>query len=386
MRGYFVSVYKKPREMMWVVGMVMGFVTLGFGFTGYLLPWTVVSKSATDVGIGIIDALPPSLASFVSFLVVGAGGDATELLRFYDLHVVVLPAVLLGLLTAKMYMLETHGISKPATRQSREGESKLIPIFPDVLTYLLELAAIFGSMMLLISIIFPLSLPPQYTPELAAQFVPQPDWYFLWIYQILKISAFEGPGLPVALAMVTALFIVLILLPFIDRSEKRMIRERPKLVTVGLVFIGELVVLAYWGLVTAGQIIPSDQAVEVLGGAALVITLISFLLFRLVQGRTPGKADAAKRPALRRLPVALSFAGVIALGSLGIGTSLNSIVEMALYGLSFPTEVRFGLSLSLIAIAVIAATYLLYWLGFKEGSLKRRIYLFDVGLKANGAK
>ena len=47
MRGYFVSVQKKPREVMWVVGMLMGFVTLGFGFTGYLLPWTVVSYSAT---------------------------------------------------------------------------------------------------------------------------------------------------------------------------------------------------------------------------------------------------------------------------------------------------------------------------------------------------
>ena len=95
MRGYFVSVHKKPREVMWIVGMVMGFVTLGFGFTGYLLPWTVVSKSATDVGIGMIDALPQPLSSFLSFLIVGAGGDATELLRFYDLHVVVLPAVLL---------------------------------------------------------------------------------------------------------------------------------------------------------------------------------------------------------------------------------------------------------------------------------------------------
>ena len=54
MRDYFVSSHKKPREVMWVVGMIMGFVTLGFGFTGYLLPWSVVSKSATDVGVGMI--------------------------------------------------------------------------------------------------------------------------------------------------------------------------------------------------------------------------------------------------------------------------------------------------------------------------------------------
>ncbi len=113
MRGYFVSVYKKPREAMWIIGMIMGFVTLGFGFTGYLLPWTVVSKSATDVGVGMISALPQPISSFLEFLLVGANGDAGVLLRFYDLHVVVLPGVLLLLLATKMYMLEAHGISPP---------------------------------------------------------------------------------------------------------------------------------------------------------------------------------------------------------------------------------------------------------------------------------
>ncbi len=143
MRGYFVSVHKKPRELMWVVGMVMGFVTLGLGFTGYLLPWTVISKSATDVGVGMIDALPQPLSSFLSFLIVGGGGDSTELLRFYDLHVVVLPAVLLVLLVGKMYMLEAHGISEPVSGSSSIPEKRtLISIFPDVSFYLLELAAL----------------------------------------------------------------------------------------------------------------------------------------------------------------------------------------------------------------------------------------------------
>ena len=140
MRGYFVSVQKKPRELMWVVGMLMGFVTLGIGFTGYLLPWTVVSKSATDVGAGMISALPPGISSFLSFLIVGAGGDSTTILRFYDLHIILLPAVLLVLLAAKMYMLETHGVSDPIAGVS-EKRRRLIPVFPDATVYVLELAA-----------------------------------------------------------------------------------------------------------------------------------------------------------------------------------------------------------------------------------------------------
>jgi len=181
MRGYFVSVHKRPRELMWVTGMVMGFVTLGFGFTGYLLPWTIVSKSATDVGIGMMGALPQPLANWLTFLVVGSGSDAGELLRFYDLHVVVLPAVLLVLLVVKMYMLEAHGVSEPTTGMDSlpPKKKKLIPIFPDVSFYLVELAALFGSAVIIVSVIFPLSLPPEYSASLAGQYVAQPDWYFL---------------------------------------------------------------------------------------------------------------------------------------------------------------------------------------------------------------
>src|SRR5579872_3150421 len=300
MRGYFVSVQKKPRELMWVVGMGMGFVTLGFGFTGYLLPWTVVSKSATDVGIGMIAALPAPISNLINFLIVGAGGDATELLRFYDLHVVVLPAVLLVLLALKMYMLEANGISEPVTGGELTPEKKkLIPIFPDVSLYLLELAAIFGSGMLLIAAAFPLNLPPMFSPQLAAQSTPQPDWYFLWIYQILKISAFEGSGLPVALTLVTLIFAVLILLPFLDRSSEKRIAKRPIYITLGIIFVAEIVALTYWGLVTPGQIIPVEQAVLVLGGLALVIAVVSLGLFRVINSRAKTRLRTVAAPKLR---------------------------------------------------------------------------------------
>ncbi len=67
-RGYFSSVQKKPREMMWVIGMLMGLTVLGFGLTGYLLPWTVVSKSATDVSIGMLSFLPGTSGAILNFL------------------------------------------------------------------------------------------------------------------------------------------------------------------------------------------------------------------------------------------------------------------------------------------------------------------------------
>ncbi|MGA2200243.1 MAG: cytochrome b N-terminal domain-containing protein, partial [Nitrososphaerales archaeon] len=114
MRNYFVSSHKSPRELMWVFGMAMGFITLGFGFTGYLLPWTVVSVDATNVGLGLLGNLPSALSSFAQSLLGISGGDATELVRFYDIHIVILPAILLLLLFGKMYMFEAHGAAAPA--------------------------------------------------------------------------------------------------------------------------------------------------------------------------------------------------------------------------------------------------------------------------------
>jgi quinol-cytochrome oxidoreductase complex cytochrome b subunit len=389
MRGYFVSVHKKPREMMWVVGMAMGFATLGFGFTGYLLPWTIVSKSATDVGIGMIDALPPPISSFLSFLIVGAGGDATELLRFYDLHVVVLPAILLVLLVAKMYMLEAHGISEPATGSSPipEKRKRLIPIFPDVSLYLCELAALFGSAMLLISALFPLDLPPQYSPQLAAQYTAQPDWYFLWIYQILKISIFEGAGLPVALSAVTLIFIAFFLLPFIDRGKTRRVSERPMYITLGAIFVAEIAVLAYWGRITPGRVIPNEQATLVLGGTALAVALISLASYKLLFRGLPGRANAAKKvstlPSIRSASIwtAGSFVLLLGLGTLSIGSSIGTIVELITRGPNLASLESLVLSLAGLSLMITGTVYLLYRLDLGSGTIRRRIRAFEVGWK-----
>jgi len=389
-RGYFVSVHKKPRELMWIVGMVMGFVTLGFGFTGYLLPWTVVSYSATNVGTAMIGTLPGPIASFAKFLLVGTGGDAGELLRFFDLHVVVLPAVLLVLLAVKMYMLETHGVSEPVTgkKPDPKGGGRLIPIFPDVSFYLLELAALFGAAMLLVSVLFPLSLPAQYSPAAAGQTVAQPDWYFLWIYQIIKISAFEQAGLTWALSFVALIFVLLVLLPFVDRGAVRRISGRPLYVTVGLVFTAEVVALTIWGHLTPGQVIPDVNAVLVLGGTALLVTVISLGAYRLLPGgqskEYPSAPNAPAPPPARSTHSAsawtsLVFVAVLGLGSLSIGGCINSIVVMAMSGADVAELVSLVLSLAGLGVAVAGSVFMLYRLDLGRGRIKRHVKAFEVG-------
>lgn len=113
LRVFFTGAYKAPREMNWVVGVLIFAVILGLGFTGYLLPWDNKAYFATKVGIEIASSVPFIGDIIRTFL---QGGDivgAQTLTRFFALHVFILPAVLLGLLAAHFIMIRRQGISGP---------------------------------------------------------------------------------------------------------------------------------------------------------------------------------------------------------------------------------------------------------------------------------
>lgn len=282
MRGYFLSVHKRPRELMWVVGMVMGASAMAMGFTGYLLPWTVLSKSATDISIGFVNQLPDPFLTFVMFGLRGSGTDAELILRFFALHTVILPAVIFLLFAVKLHMFEVHGVAKPEG-SSEPIQEHLIPWFPNVLVYMLLLASVVGSAVLTIAFLFPAELPAKFTFEAAASATPVPEWYFIWAYQILKLSIFEGQtGIRLALALLSAIMAAFTLLPFIDRSPTRAPRLRPKYVTLGAVAIVEIVVLTIWGNMTPGITIPAIQGVLVLGSSALATIGVLFFWHRQI--------------------------------------------------------------------------------------------------------
>jgi quinol-cytochrome oxidoreductase complex cytochrome b subunit len=277
-RGYFVSVHKKPREMMWIVGMLMGLVVMGLGLTGYLLPWTVVSKSATDVTIGMLSFLPGQVGPLLKFLIAGPGSDADELRRFFDLHVVVLPGVLAVLLIAKLYMFEIHGAAEPAAQV--KTSSRKLPWFPNVFLYLAMIGGAFTAVLLAVSAVFPISLPPVFTPVSASAFVPQPEWYFLWLYQVLKFSVFEGGGIQFALGGTTILLLFLVLLPFLDRGRERDPAARPMFVIAGIIAVVEVVALTIWGYLTPGRVIPDWEALIFCAGIAIVVGVLSWVTYR----------------------------------------------------------------------------------------------------------
>ncbi|MDA4111371.1 MAG: cytochrome bc complex cytochrome b subunit [Thaumarchaeota archaeon] len=293
-RGYFVSVQKKPREMMWVLGMLMGLTVLGFGLTGYLLPWTVVSKSATDVSIGMLSFMPAQIGPILTFLVAGTGSGAAELTRFFDLHIIVLPAGLLSLLGLKLYMFEAHGAAKPVVDTRKD--SKEIPWFPTVYLYFAMIGAAFVAVIFVAAAMFPINLPAEFTPGAASNYVAQPEWYFLWMYQVLKVQSFEGNGIYLALGAVTAAGVGLALLPFLDRGTQRNPKSRPIYTTIGFLMIAEILTLTVWGYFTPGQIIADSQAIIVNGGVAVGVVVVSLFLFRNKLSRVKNLMSPIKSP------------------------------------------------------------------------------------------
>jgi quinol-cytochrome oxidoreductase complex cytochrome b subunit len=111
LRVFFTGAYKAPRELNWLTGVVLFLITMGFGFTGYLLPWDQKAYWATKVGTDIAGSVP-LIGHFL--LISLRGGEqisAATLGRFYDLHVLVLPALIVLFLFGHFWMIRRHGIS-----------------------------------------------------------------------------------------------------------------------------------------------------------------------------------------------------------------------------------------------------------------------------------
>jgi len=117
-RVFFTGSYKKPRELHWVSGVFLLILGMGFGFTGYLLPWDQIAYWATTVGTEMTASVPPP--AFGSFLLQffrgGENVSGDTLTRFYALHVIVLPIITAALVMLHLVMVRTTGISNPVEK------------------------------------------------------------------------------------------------------------------------------------------------------------------------------------------------------------------------------------------------------------------------------
>jgi len=111
LRTFFYGAYKYPREMTWVTGVLLLLLTLGMGFTGYLLPWNQRAYWATTVGTAIAGSVPFVGEFILKVMRGGSDLSALTLTRFFSAHIWMLPAALVGLISIHMYLIIRLGIS-----------------------------------------------------------------------------------------------------------------------------------------------------------------------------------------------------------------------------------------------------------------------------------
>lgn len=245
----FLRSFRRPRELTWISGVLLLFLTLAFGFSGYLLPWNKLAFFATKVGTDIAGVIPVIGGFLLRFLRGGDEVTGATLTRFFGFHVAILPAVTSALLGFHLYLVQKHGMSTPpGVDPSKAPRMKFLPNFllRDLVGWLAAVAVLAA-----LAALFPWELGEKADPFAPAPAGIRPEWYFAFMFQTLKyipakILWIDGELL--GILFFGFLSLLLLAVPFLD-GEARGKAGRPLLPYVGsaaLLYILVLTALAYW--------------------------------------------------------------------------------------------------------------------------------------------
>jgi len=282
-RGLMYGSYKAPRELVWVLGMLIYLALMAEAFFGYLLPWGQMSYWGAQVIISLFGAIP-----FVGEeLAIWIRGDFTisdaTLNRFFSFHVILVPLILLGLVVAHILALHEVGSNNPdgiEIKKNKDAEGIPLDGIPFHPYYTVkDIAGVAGFMIIFAWILF-------YMPEMGgyflehANFVPAdplktpehiaPVWYFTPFYAILRAIPDKLGGVVMMGLAVASLFF----LPWLDRCKVKSIRYRGPIFRSALaIFTVSFLILGYLGTVapTPGKML-----------LAQICTILYFAFFLLM--------------------------------------------------------------------------------------------------------
>jgi ubiquinol-cytochrome c reductase cytochrome b subunit len=245
---FFSGSFKAPRELTWIFGVCLLLITLGLGFTGYLLPWDQKAFWATVVSANIPKDIPV-IGQFITNLLLSGGGiSGFTITRFYAIHMLVLPSLMLMLIAGHIYLVRLHGMcehesSRPACPAGKK--TRIYRFFPE---HMARSSVVF---LVVLGIIFLLSLFGEIPREDIARtidenYLPRPEWYYMWLFQLL--TYFSG-STEVIGSLVIPTFGVLLLfaLPFIEKSKFIGSVNRPLAVAAGVTVVVGIVYLSVTG-------------------------------------------------------------------------------------------------------------------------------------------
>jgi cytochrome b-561 len=268
LRIYFTASYRKPREINWLVGLSLWGTAMVAAFTGYLLPYSQFSVTATSIAYYMAKSVPWVGDWMSRLLFAGDFPSDGTVPRFFFMHVMLIPAALIGLISTHFLILVKQKHTEPRSNKNRkeaQGGRRLIgiPIWPEQGVISLSFFLFLLSVVVLMAVYIPLNPIEIYGPPSPGTPVMRPDWYFLVVYGFLKLvpgdlvfTVLGGKITPETIGGVifpASTFVVYALIPFFDRSkEPQNYMEnplhRPFMTSLGvgaIVFLCMMVVAGY---------------------------------------------------------------------------------------------------------------------------------------------
>ena len=253
-RTYLTGSYKKPRQFTWLTGVVLLLATLFLSFSGYLLPWDQLAYWAVTIGGSMIDkAPPPVLGKTTQLILLGAPAiGPAGLLRFYLLHVLFVPLLVIFVFFIHYYKVVRVGISLPSSEEEvGQDTAKRVPAdkrryyLPDVFTdeMMLLLLITFVLLALIVLNVYPGAPLEHHANPNKTPLHTKAPWYFLWIQGLLKL----GDPTIMGVVVPTIVFGFLFIMPYIDFNPSRKARDRRFAITAWMLGLSVFVILTWMG-------------------------------------------------------------------------------------------------------------------------------------------
>lgn len=259
-RVFYVGAYKPPREFQWLSGLILLACTIGLALSGYLLPWDQQAYWATEVATAMVKYVPFIGHSLLYFVRGCRYTCAHTLTFFFAIHVVLLPLILVLTIGLHVLLVIIHGQVDVEARLPAEYRKKhrfgvvadfpkgYVPFWPNIVTNITLYSAAVAVILVLIAANIPAPLTAQANyvnvpPAVPLYYRPLPVWYFLNLYQFLKLAKTGLEDRLIILGLPALIGAVLVLLPFIDKNPSHRAKDRP--VVLGIAALFSIGVLYY---------------------------------------------------------------------------------------------------------------------------------------------
>ena len=286
-RVYFTASYKRPREANWVLGLGLLGMTIAASFAGYLLPYDQFSVTATAIGYGIARSVPWIGSTLADFVFAGQFPSPQTVPRFFAYHVVAAPLALSALVALHLVIVlkQKHTEFTAAARpDAAEGKwIRGIPLWPEQTALMGVLFLVIVAVAAALAALLPVHPSAYFGPPGPATPDVKPDWYLLWVYGALRLipgtlsirvlGATVGPEAVGAMLVPGIISLVIVLVPWLDRSPSSLYYAEAPLAGPRRLALGLAVLTLFLALSLAGFGSELGLSVPVLWGITVLAPL-----------------------------------------------------------------------------------------------------------------